>query len=172
MLSFSNFNLAFKKYFLIALPFLLMSGMCEDDAIEVEVADNFVNTFHITDKGSFSEFFQTGEVDLGDLIEKHGDVLKSSNLEDVTLTLRNYDVNSITVDAKIEIGDMTVVDNTYTLSDNQVVDLELVNSFNLIQEIQSGKYTYKVSFSSETPLNDDDFYVDITSNVTITVVTN
>ena len=75
-----SFNLAFKKYFLIALLFLLMSGMCEDDAIEVEVADNFVNTFHITDKGSFSEFFQTGEVDLGDLIEKHGDVLKSLSL--------------------------------------------------------------------------------------------
>ena len=93
-------------------------------------------------------------------------------MEGVTLTLRNYDVNSISVDAKIEIGDMTVVDNTYTLSDNQAVDLDLVNSFNLIQEIQSGKYTYKVSFSSETPLNDDDFYVDITSNVKITVVTN
>ena len=160
------------KYLLMALPLMLMSGMCEDDSIEVEVSDKITNTFHVKDSGSDSEFIETGEVDLGDLIAKYGDVLKSSNLEGVTLTLRNYDGNSFSVDANIEIGNVTVVDNTYTLTNNQAVDLELANSFDLVQQIQAGKYTYTVSIISDTPLNDDDFYIDITSDVKVTVVTN
>ncbi len=165
----SFFKLLRKKSLLITLPFLLMSGMCEDDAIEVEVADEFVNTFQVLDRGSYSDFMSSGEIDLGDLIAKYGDVLKSSNLESTTLTLRNYDPSSIDADVKLEIGDVTVIDNNYTFRNNQAVNLDLSSSTDLVKEIESGKYSFVVTVSSDSPLNDNDFSVDITSTLKITV---
>ena len=161
-----------KKSLLIALPFLLMSGMCEEDPVEVEVADEFVNTFQVLDRGSDSEFKSSGKIDLEDLIAKYGDVLKSSNLESATLTLRNYDPSSINAYVKLEIGDVTVIDNNYTFINNQAVNLYLSSSIDLVKEIELGKYSFMVTISSDSLLNDNDFFVDITSTVKITVEAN
>lgn len=158
-----------KKSLLVALPLLLMSGMCEDDSIEVEVADDFVSTFQILDLESDYEFISSGEVDLGDFISKHGDILKSSNLENVTLTLRNYAPGSINANFKLEIGDVRFIDSNYTFVNNQAVNLDLASSIDLVKEIGSGKYSFLVKISSDLPLNDNDFSVDITSTIKIKV---
>lgn len=164
-----SFKLLRKKSLLVALPFLLMSGMCEYDSIEVEVADEFVSTFQILDLGSESEFMSSSEIDLGYLISEYGDVLKSSNFENATLTLRNYDPGSINANFKLEIGDVTFIDSNYTFVNNQAVNLDLASSIDLVKEIESGKYSFVITISSDSPLADNDFYVDITSTVKITV---
>ncbi|WP_405606713.1 hypothetical protein [Polaribacter sp. Asnod1-A03] len=164
-----------KKIKHLKLIFFLFLGFClssceEGGPIQFIVVDEFESgILEVKGQEGESGFSVTESADISGLIENSADFVEAE-IEEVRIVLKDdYSGNPISLSLHIVIDGETVVDQDLILEQGVEKTLDLTESVDILNSITSGNFPFVISGTSASPLEDNDFTINMIFKVKATV---